>query len=272
MKKYKETPEQIEILIDNYINKKWGLLKSGSQFNMSKNLVKRILVENGIKIRDNAEAHRKYSLNEEYFDTQSHNMAYIVGFIAADGTMRKKGNGIKIGLSAIDKEILEKIKNELNSGRPIREYEDNKGYSKVELDFSSSHIQDELRKYGIVPNKTALLKPPSLLKEDYIIDYIRGYFDGDGSISKTGYLNNGVEFRIVSASLEILKFFQNFFHQKYGQNLSHIYPRKKEDNELQLYDLRYSTNFSKELYKILYTPNCLCLKRKKDKYEQLLKK
>ena len=48
MKKYTETVEQKEKIIDNYVNKKWGLLKSGAEFGFSKNLTKRILVENGV--------------------------------------------------------------------------------------------------------------------------------------------------------------------------------------------------------------------------------
>lgn len=272
MKKYTETEQQKNKIIYNYTVKKWGLLKSGAEFGFSKNLTKRILTENGIKIRNNSEAHRIYALNEDYFNTQSSNMAYILGFIAADGTVRQKSNEVKITLSAIDKEILEKIKKELNSGRPIREYQDNFGYSKVELNFTSPVIKESLKKYGIIPNKTTLLKPPYELEEQYIIDYIRGYFDGDGCITKTGYKSQGLEFKIVSASKEILVFFEDFFHKKYGQAKTHIYPRKKEDGKLQLYDLKYSTLFSKELYNILYTPNALYLKRKKDKYKQLLMK
>ena len=110
------------------------------------------------------------------------------------------------------------------------------------------------------------------MNEDFIPDYIRGYFDGDGCITRTGYNGNGIEFKIVSASKEILVFFEDYFNKKYKQNKSHIYTRKKEESKLQLYDLKYSTNFSKELYNILYTPNSLYLKRKKEKYEQLLMK
>ena len=272
MKKYTETVEQKEKIIYNYVNKKWGLLKSGAEFGFSKNLTKRILVDNGIKIRNNSEAHRVYSLNEEYFNYESHNMAYILGFIAADGTIREKTNEIKITLSSIDKELLEKIKEEINSGRPLREYCDNNGYSKIELDFTSPIIKEKLKEYGIVPNKTTLLKPPYQLDEKFIPDYIRGYFDGDGSITKTGYKGNSLEFKIVSASKNILIFFEDYFNKKYNQDKSHIYARKKEESKLQLYDLKYSTNFSKELYNILYTPNSLYLKRKKEKYEQLLMK
>ena len=270
MKKYVATQEEIDILINNYVNKKWGLLKSGAELGLGKKVVKRILVENGVKIRDNAEAHKKYEINDDYFDVESHNMAYILGFLASDGNVSSKDNKIKIGLSSVDKEILERIRKELGSTRPLYEYTTNQGYNIVELTFSSAKIKNKIAEYGIIPNKTLTLRPPYKLQDKYIIDYIRGYFDGDGSICKTGYLKHGKEFRIVSASKDILVFFEDYFYNKYGQSKNHIYPRNKKDGYLQLYDLRYSTDFTKQLYNILYTPNSLYLKRKKDKYKQLL--
>ena len=175
MRRY-ETEKEIEVLIDNYVNKKWGLLKSGAQFKMSKSCVKRILISQGIKIRSNSECQRKYSLNEDYFDIENHNMAYILGFIAADGNIAKNSNEIKITLSIKDKEILEKIQKELNSSRPLREYIDKNGYEKITLDFCSEKIQNKLAEYGITPQKTLKIIPPYKLNENYIIDYIRGYF------------------------------------------------------------------------------------------------
>lgn len=272
MKKYNATQKEVDVLINNYVNKKWGLLKSGAELGLGKKIVKRILIENGVKIRNNAEAHRIYTINDDYFDTESHNMAYILGLLASDGNISNKGNKIKIALSATDKEILEKIQKELQSTRPLYEYETSQGYKVVELIFNSEKIKKKLAEYNIVPNKSLTLKPPLKLNEKYIIDYIRGFFDGDGSIAKTGYQSRGIEFRIVSASKNILQFFETYFYTHYNQSLSHIYLRKKQEGYAQLYDLRYSTNFSKQLYDIMYTPDSLYLKRKKDKYKQLLMK
>ena len=45
--------EEIEkIVIDNYLNKKYGLLKSGKQFGLSTTVVKKILKKYNILIRD----------------------------------------------------------------------------------------------------------------------------------------------------------------------------------------------------------------------------
>lgn len=271
MRKY-DNEKEVEVIIDNYTNKKWGLLKSGAQFGMSKSKTKRILTDNGVKIRTNSEAQRKYSLNEKYFDVESHNMAYILGLFAADGTIRKDSNEIKITLSSIDKEILEKIQLEIGSSRPLREFTTEKGYQNTTLDFCSERMKLKLAEYGVVPNKTTNLIPPIKLNPLFIPDYIRGYFDGDGCITTTGYLNHGIEWKIVSASKEILDYFENYFFEQFGVPKIHIHWRKKEKNKLQLYDLRYSTNFSKQLYDILYTPNALFLQRKKERYEQLIMK
>ena len=60
------------------------------------------------------------------------------------------------------------------------------GYSK--LYFYSKEIKQDLQKFGIVPNKTYSEDYcfPHLLREEFYLDYIRGLFDGDGSVKITG--------------------------------------------------------------------------------------
>lgn len=41
---------------------------------------------------------------------------------------------------------------------------------------------EDLLKYGIVPNKTFILNCLPNLNKKYIHSYVRGYFDGDGSV------------------------------------------------------------------------------------------
>jgi hypothetical protein len=50
-------------------------------------------------------------------------------------------------------------------------------------------MSNDLIDKGIVPNKSLILKPPSISKE-YYLPFILGYFDGDGSISKLSQYNN----------------------------------------------------------------------------------
>ena len=52
-------------------------------------------------------AHNKCTVNEDFFKTWSHNMAYILGFITADGCTYE--NRVKITLNSKDKDILLKM-------------------------------------------------------------------------------------------------------------------------------------------------------------------
>lgn len=51
---------------------------------------------------------RKYDITEDYFKTWSNNMAYILGFIAADGVIQKENQCVSV--SQKESYILEDIK------------------------------------------------------------------------------------------------------------------------------------------------------------------
>ena len=57
------------------------------------------------------------------------------------------------------------------------------------ITLNSKKISKDLADKGIVPNKSLILQPPKISKEFYK-PFILGYFDGDGSISKTSQYNN----------------------------------------------------------------------------------
>lgn len=57
------------------------------------------------------------------------------------------------------------------------------------ITLNSKRISNDLIDKGILPNKSLILQPPNISKEFYK-PFILGYFDGDGSISKTSQYNN----------------------------------------------------------------------------------
>ena len=61
--------------------------------------------------------------------------------------------------------------------------------------ISNKHLSETFAKLGVASNKTFSLTFPRWLKEEYIKDFIRGYFDGDGSIAKN---KNKVRATIIS--------------------------------------------------------------------------
>lgn len=267
-----------KIVIDNYQNKKYGLLKSGRDFNLSANQVKKILKNNNIYIRNHYEANviankaRAYKKNENYFSTENHNMAWILGFLAADGTIRKNSNSIKITLSKVDREILEKIKKEIEIENPIKDYFTNNGFEISELTWTCEKHKKDLSLYSIIPNKTFKLEPPIKLKREYWIDYIRGYFDGDGSINliknSNGRGNGNLRWQICGAKKDFLQWIIDFLYEEYNIPKVNIYEQKRKEN---LYYFQYSSSATRQIYNILYNNSEMFLKRKKEHYEEILK-
>ena len=194
-----------------------------------------------------------------YFSTQNSNMAYIMGFLAADGNVSKEGNRIQSQLSIKDKDQLEMIHNEIG-GCEVYEYTSN-GYKCCGWYCISSQIKKDLATYGIVPQKTGKLSIPKKLKKEYWKDFIRGYFDGDGCICKD---ERGMRLSITSANPEILEDINTFFEE------NDIKPStlcKDHNNK----SIHFRTQACIDIYNLLYYKDCLCLKRKKEKYLQLMK-
>ena len=207
--------EELEQAVIDLYNDGNGQAASGRPYGITARAVKFILKKHDIPIRNQQQAavlsnenRRKLSVNDDYFLTENPNMAWLLGFIAADGSVSKDNNRIKIGLSSIDKEILEKIKEELNIESDILDYTTNNGFPVSELKWTSRKHKQSLRNYNITPNKSLTLQPPHKLDSQYHIDYVRGYFDGDGSISliknSNGRGQGNVRFQIAAASKDII--------------------------------------------------------------------
>lgn len=274
-----EKQDIIDKIIDNYVNKKYGLIKSGKEFSLTANKVKKILKENNIHIRNHYEANviankaRAYDKNENYFSKENHNMAWILGFIAADGSIRKDSNSIKITLSRIDKEILEKIRKEIEITNPIKDYTTNKGFEISEFVWTCEQHKKDLEKYNIVPNKTFKIKPPYKLNREFWIDYIRGYFDGDGSVNliknSNGRGNGNLRWQLCSATPEILQWIIDFLYEEYQIPKVSIQVQKRKEN---LYYFQYGSKATRQIYDILYNESPMFLKRKKEHYQEILSK
>ena len=94
-----------------------------------------------------------------------------------------------IGLHPKDVCVLEFIKKELEYTGPIRTVTPTKTCKNNvrTLTISSSKICKDLIRLGCVPRKSLVLKFPleNQVPKCLVYHFIRGYFDGDGSISNT---------------------------------------------------------------------------------------
>lgn len=183
---------------DDYIVQEiCDMYKSGSsctfiaeRFRLNHKAVNKVLERNGVK--RTGVGKRKYSLNEHYFDTiDTQNKAYILGLFYADGYNGVDRSTIRIQLSEEDRVLLERISEEMGSDHPItyidcsdREYCN--GYvskNMCSFDVYSTHMCHTLASLGAPQNKSLILEYPDFITPELQSHFLRGYFDGDGSIT-----------------------------------------------------------------------------------------
>lgn len=128
----------------------------------------------------------KYDLNDKSFDEVNPESAYWLGFLASDGCVHKKKHKISIGLQIQDKEHLEKFAKFLSYSGEIKTRNAkarDKRYPIAYLEIHSKYMKNKLSEYGIVPAKSNLdIDYLSYIPDEFQLDFIFGYLDGDGSI------------------------------------------------------------------------------------------
>lgn len=175
--------DQINYIISDY-SSNLSTTKLAKEFNVTTQTIRKILQENNVNLLSLKEINRlKFPRNSFAFHIIDENSAYWIGFLCADGTVLKN-NEIRISLNAKDIKHIEKFKNFLNSSNTIS----NGIYGKEERAYFSirdEQIAKDLADRGCINNKTYLLKFPNeqQIPEKYLSHFIRGYFDGDGSIN-----------------------------------------------------------------------------------------
>lgn len=185
------TPEQIKDIVDSYLGGE-SSVKIGLRYGTShKPILKTIRTAGVSDIRGNRFT-RKYELNEHYFDViDTPEKAYIFGFLLADGHNELKKCTIQMSLQEEDKYILESMRKELKSSKPLEfiDYSNKHDYgytykNQYRLEFFSSYMCKILKEKGMIPSKSRSLKYPECVSEELTRHFIRGYFDGNGTINK----------------------------------------------------------------------------------------
>lgn len=182
-------------------------VKIGEKFGCNHKPILRVLEENDIKrIRNGI---RKYAIDEAYFDCiDTTDKAYILGFLYADGSNCIDKCTIAMSLQEEDRDILEKIRLTIGSEKPL-EYLDysNKhdhGYTyknQYRLLMFNKHMCESLKNIGMTPNKSLSLDFPNIDPKLYS-HFVRGYFDGDGSVYRTIKNENNHRIAVTITSTE----------------------------------------------------------------------
>lgn len=219
---------------------------------------------------------RKYKLNEKFFDTiDTEEKAYILGFIFADGNVsdssKDKHYRLRITLKQKDANILIKIKSSLNftgevHHRELKSKQRNvDGYMISELSISNKYLVNRLYELGVVPNKTLVIQYPTIPNHLHR-HFIRGFFDGDGSIYKRNDRKNGINFEISCASVDFILELSKVIQKETGVDL--VYYTKH--NKVPVYVIRVSQTKARLILHWLYFDSNIYLDRKYIMYKELV--
>lgn len=218
--------------------------------------------------------YRKYFFDFNFFEKiDNEYKAYWLGFLYADGCILPqdpRGYGeqeFKIQIAEKDLELLEKFKEDIKSTYPIRRddhhhLKNEKWEVQVIQSLRSQKTVNDLKKLGCVENKSLILKFPTeeQVPKEFIYDFIRGYFDGDGSI-----FNHNDSYNISIVGTEsFIKKLSTFFDG------GGVYEDKRKENSW-YFNLGGNLQVIKA-YHLLYDNAHRFMKRKYDKFQLLLQK
>lgn len=184
---------EIKDVIKLYVQDKIPIHKIAKMFNSTEKTISKVLKENNIEVK------RVLQFEEHIFDIiDTEEKAYWLGFLWADGCVmsinpNNPNYAIELGLSSKDRSHLVKFCNFLSLSEnrikdkiclPGELIKTTREVSRIQI--SSTHMWNTLVSYGMVPRKTYderfpyenTFKDKSLVKH-----FIRGYFDGDGSLT-----------------------------------------------------------------------------------------
>ena len=123
----------------------------------------------------------KRPLDETFFDEWSSHMAWLLGYIWADGYVGERS--IEFQIQRQDGDILNIIQHLLGSTYQIEEGERKTNYGFVKfsrLRIGSTKIADRLRQLQV---KAEVLP---FIPINMVSHFVRGYFDGDGCVTFSG--------------------------------------------------------------------------------------
>src|SRR3989344_6876590 len=102
--------------------------------------------------------------NENFFKRWSPNMAYVLGFFAADGSMNhNKRSGYYIEFEITDKDLLTAIRSSLGSNHKITERKRIRNrVPSYRLQIGSKTLFSDLQKFGMTPHKSKTIRLPTV--------------------------------------------------------------------------------------------------------------
>jgi hypothetical protein len=204
----------------------------------------------------------KYSINKDFFKSWSPTMTYLLGYVYADGSLEDAGyiRGKYLRVSSTDKELVLIVRKAMKSQHKVVQIKPNHVNHKTRylLRIGDHNIYNDLIALGLTPNKSLTMLFPQIPRE-YLGQFTRGYFDGDGHVSIETSHGSLKRLRVVftCGSHQFLVNLANELSKILGLKIDKVYRSQRS------YRLAYSTADSVKLFKFMYvSANKKYLKRK----------
>lgn len=268
-----------EDLFRLYVDEKKSLEDIARMYGVSRVAVHKYCRATGIKIRTRSQARLEafkqkklpydyFDIDENFFSIWSDEMAYVLGLIITDACIRqpKKGS-ITVHLDINDRSLLEKVRKAMKSTHKIVPSKHQKGL--YLFGFAREQITKDLLRLGITPRKSLTVKFPDAPNK-YLRHFIRGVFDGDGSVYlEKRSVKMPLRTKFISGSKDFIYKLERRL-QKLGMPKHTLYKRRKKNIS---YMFRYGHRNSIRLFHLLYSGvnKDLYLERKYRKFVEGLK-
>lgn len=254
-----EKLEKLKYIISNEYKNGVSGCKLESKYNIPRPMIYKKLKQLGVTSRLQSETSIKYEpLDVNCFDVIDKEWkAYFLGFLYADGYTSKDNRQCSLRLHMKDRQILIDL-NKLIYGikKPILEYGNNSDFT-----ISNSKMTKDLVKHGVINRKTFLIRLPNI-GDKLMRHFIRGYFDGDGSVHYNSK-NQPCRTCCIVSNKEFIVGLQKYL--KSHKILSKI---KQHQNSLNYYLIITRYDNLHKLYKLLYEESTIYLTRKKKIFDE----
>jgi hypothetical protein len=148
--------------------------------------------ENHSERSGDTRAERGDNCNQDFFRTWSPNLAWLLGYTWADGTVAREKTAHRVGYRCAiqDEHIIHDIMKAIESKATFKRFDSQpvrnglyNGQPQIGFYISSRAVVDLLIDvYGIPPNKSNIDPPFPNIPDEWLNHFTRGLIDGDGSI------------------------------------------------------------------------------------------
>lgn len=263
--------EQETDIIASYQNGE-SSVSIGKRYGTTHKPILKVLHRNNIEISQ-AKMVRRYNVNENYFDViDTQEKAYVLGLLYSDGSNNPDKSTVSISLQEEDRDLLEQVRLLIGSDKPLEYLDYSKktdfGYrykNQFRLLVFSKHICDSLTRLGVIKNKSLKTTFPAFLERSLIPHFIRGVYDGDGSVyMQCKSTNNHAITLTITATDNFCCGMKEVVESELGINC-HVYDASCHNGITKVFTLS-GRNISKTFLDWIYQDATIYLQRKYDRY------